>query len=182
MKKDDLLKLGLTDESVIEQIIILHGKDIEKHKQGLATTQAELTNVQSQLTEAQQMVAGFQGLDIEAIKKSATDWQVKAEQAQAESAKQIAQIKFDHAMENALRGAKAKNAKAVRALLDESGLKIKEDGSIDGLSDQLDKVRAENDYLFESDKVTPKIVSGGTGKSTTNDVLVSAARKAAGLE
>lgn len=181
MKKEDLTKLGLTDEALIEQIIILHGKDIEGHKTKLSTAQAEADALKKQLGEANSQIESFKGMDIEGVKKSADEWKTKAEQAQAEAAAQVAGLKFDHALDGALTGAKAKNAKAVRALLDPSLLKLADDGSISGLKEQLEKIKSDNDYLFDSETPLPKVVVGGNNKSVITDSVVLAARKAAGL-
>lgn len=182
MNAEDLKKLGLDDEEVIQKIIVLHGKDIEKNKTSLATAQAELDGVKKQLAEANTQIESFKGMDVEGVKKSADEWKAKAESSQAEAAAQIQSLKFDHALEGALTGAKAKNAKAVRALLDMNALKLNEaDGSIVGLDEQIKKIMSESDYLFESETVTPKIVTGGQPKTVITDATVLAARKAAGL-
>jgi len=120
-------------------------------------------------------------LDPEALQKAADDWKVKAETAQAEATSQIAALKFDHALDGALSGAKAKNVKAVRALLNTELLKLADDGSVSGLKEQLEKIKSENDYLFESDTPTPKVVVGGNPKNVLSDSMVLAARRAAGL-
>lgn len=180
MNKKDLTDLGIA-EDVAEKIIVLHGKDIESHKQKLATAQAELDGVKAQLTEAGTTIEGFKKLDVEGIKVAANEWKAKAEQAQADAAKQITSLKFDHALDGALAGAKAKNAKAVKALLQSDILKLQEDGSIMGLKEQLETIKSENDYLFESEVPTPKVVLGGQNKSVISDAVVDAARKAAGL-
>ena len=66
--------------------------------------------------------------------------------------------------------------------MNEADLKLTEDGLV-GLKEQLEKVKPENDYLFESDVPTPKIVSGGGNKPLENqDAVVIAMRKAAGLQ
>jgi predicted nucleic acid-binding Zn-ribbon protein len=182
MKREDLTKLGLTDDAVIDAIMAANGKDIESHKAKLVTAQAELDGVKTQLTEAGTTIEGFKKLDVEGIKAAANEWKVKAEQAQADSVKQLSALKFDHALDGALTGAKARNAKAVKALLDMNNLKLNEtDGSIIGLDDQLKKVKETSDYLFESDTPTPRIVVGGNNKSVMSDAVVDAARKAAGL-
>jgi hypothetical protein len=97
--------------------------------------------------------------------------------AQAE----IVKLKFDHALEGALAEAKAKNPKAVKALLNFENLKLAEDGKIVDLEDQLKAIKTENDYLFESDQPVPRIVSAGQGKAKLSDSMVAAARQAAGL-
>lgn len=181
MKKEDLIKLGIDDETA-QKIIVLHGQDIEGHKTRLSAAQTEADGLKSQLTEANKAIDGFKGMDIEGVKKSADEWKTKAEQAASEAQKQVAALKFDHALNGALSGAKAKNAKAVKALLDMNGLKFNDaDGSVVGLDEQLKKVKETNDYLFESDVPTPKIVTGGNSKSILGDPVVDAARRAAGL-
>src|SRR6185369_7347275 len=158
MKREDLKALGLED-TAIDSIMALHGKDIETHKTGLTTAQAELETLKSQLTEANKQIDSFKSMDIESVKKSADEYKAKFEQATSESAKQVAELKFNHALESALTTAKAKNPKAVQALLSKDALKFNEaDGSIIGLKDQLDKIKSENDYLFTDETPAPKIV------------------------
>jgi len=183
MKREDLKKLlgESAAEDVVDKIMALHGKDVEDHKTKLSTAQTELDGLKKQLTEAGETIEGFKKLDIDGVKKSADDWKAKAEQAEKDAAAQIQQLKFEHALDGALTGAKAKNAKAVKALLDSQALKLNEDGSILGLKEQLEKVKSENDFLFESDEPTPKIVAGGKSKSVITDPMLLSARKAAGL-
>lgn len=181
MKREDLTKLGLTDDAVIDAIMAAHGKDIEKHKNAADASKAELESIKTQLTEANTQIEGFKSMDIEAVKKAATDWEAKAKQAEADAATQLAKVKFDHALESSLTGAKAKNVKAVQALLNTETLKLKDDGTIEGLDDQLKEIKSKNDYLFADEKVTPKIVTSTNNKSVIGDATVDAARKAAGL-
>jgi len=143
MKREDLKKMELADE-VIDQIMALHGKDVESHKSKLVTAETTADGFKTQLGEANKTIEGFKGMDIEGVKKTADDWKLKAETAQTESAKQLSDLKFDHALDGALTGAKAKNAKAVRALLKADDLKLAEDGSIVGLNEQLEKIKSEN--------------------------------------
>lgn len=110
------------------------------------------------LNEANAQIEGFQSMDIEAIKQSAAEWKEKAEQAEKDAAQRIADMQFEHILDGELSGAKAKNAKAVRALLDMEGLKLN-DGKIIGLSEQLDKIKAENDYLFEGEAQPPQFTA-----------------------
>jgi len=180
MKREDLIKLGV-DEDVVDKIMALHGKDIEDHKSKLATAQTERDGLKAQLADANTAIEGFKKLDVDGIKAAADDWKAKAEQAEKAAAEQIQALKFEHALDGALTGAKAKNAKAVKALLNSADLKLNEDGSILGLKEQLEKIKSEADYLFESDAPTPKIVAGGKSKSVITDPMILAARKAAGL-
>jgi Asp-tRNA(Asn)/Glu-tRNA(Gln) amidotransferase C subunit len=181
MQRNELEKLGL-EKDAIDQIMALHGRDIEANKAKVSAAEAERDGLKSQLDEAAKAIEGFKALDIEGVKKSADEWKAKAEQAQKDAEKQVYQVRYESALSDALKAAKAKNVKAVRALLNEADLKLTDDGLV-GLKEQLEKVKPENDYLFESDVPTPKIVSGGGNKPIENqDAVVIAARKAAGLQ
>ena len=62
----------------------------------------------------------------------------------------VAQMKRDSAIDSALASAKARNSKAVRALLDEGKLVLNEDGTLSGLKEQIEAVKKENAFLFDS--------------------------------
>ena len=181
MKREELEKLGLEKEA-IDSIMALHGKDIEANKAKASAAEAERDGLKSQLDEAARAIESFKALDIEGVKKSADEWKAKAEQAKVEADKQVYQVRYESALSDALKGAKAKNVKAVRALLNEADLKLTDEGLV-GLKEQLEKIAPENDYLFDSDVPTPKIVSGAGNKPLeVSDAVVIAARKAAGLQ
>jgi predicted nucleic acid-binding Zn-ribbon protein len=163
MKRDDLIKLEIAEE-LVDKIMALHGKSVEKHKADFAAATTELDGLKTQLSEANSAIEGFKKLDIDGVKAAADEWKAKAEQAQADAVAQISKLKFDHALDGALTGAKAKNLTAVKALLKADDLKLSEDGTIIGLEDQLKKIQSENDFLFESENPPPKVVAGGKAK------------------
>ena len=67
------------------------------------------------------------------------------------------EIRFSHAVDNALTKAKAKNLVAVRALLNMDGVTL-EDGKLLGLNEQLEKLMQENSYLFEASEKNPQFI------------------------
>lgn len=194
MKREFLKNLGLTDEQ-IDKIMAENGKDIEKAKgdtakleSDLEAKKTEVETLQGQLKEANKQIEGFKGMDIEGIKKAADDYKQKFEQAEKDAQAKLEKLQFDHALENALRAAKAKNTKAVKALIDLEGLKFNGEEII-GLKDQLEKIQKENAYLFEDAKGVPKIVlpgnGGGGGKDDDNSIgkrLAEQAKQAGALE
>lgn len=181
MKKQDLIELGIA-EDVAEKVIIAHGKDIESHKSKLATLQTEADTLKTQLAEAGTTIEGFKKLDVDGIKAAADEWKAKAEKAQTDAAAQLAAVKFDHALESALTGAKAKNPKAVQALLSTDALKDANGEFIaERFTEQLEKIKSENDYLFADVKEPPKIITGGNNQSVVGDAFDVAMRKGAGL-
>ena len=180
MKREDLEKLGLSKEQV-DSIMGLHGADIETHKTKINDLTANQNSLATQLGEANKQIESFKGLKVEEIQKAADEWKVKYETATKEAADNLTKVKFDHALESALNGAKAKNLKAVRALLSTDQLKLKDDGTLEGFEDQLTKIKAENDYLFTDAKETPKIVSNANNQTVIGDPLEAAMRRGAGL-
>ena len=190
MNKKDLLDLGL-DEDAVQKIIIMHGKDIEKHKADFEARDNEAKALAAQLEEAGQTIESFKAMDVDAIKAAAEEWKSKAELAQQEAEQKITAVKFDHALQDALREAKARNPKAVKALLDLEKIKLSDEGGLEGLEEQLTAVKTDNDFLFESvapaedddddDDPEPRIVSKTANHGILDDPIVSAARKASGL-
>ena len=82
---------------------------------------------------------------------------------------QIRQMKVDSAIDSALSGAKARNHKATRALLDEAKITVADDGSIAGLAEQIEALKAENAFLFDIDQPKggdPAPSWGGSGQKT----------------
>lgn len=167
MKREFLKELGLTDEQ-IDKIMSENGKDVEKAKGDLSTKETELASVKEQLETANSKIEEFKEMDVEGIKAAAEDYKTKYEEAQNKSKEELEKLKFEHKIESALSGAKAKNIKAVKALLDMEGLKLNGD-EIVGLNEQLENIKKENSYMFEDDSNTkqdppPFTRPGGKGK------------------
>ncbi|MDM7641092.1 phage scaffolding protein [Leuconostoc citreum] len=179
MNRDTLQKFGLSDEQV-NQVMAEHGKDLEKSKgveSELEQLKQQNTDLTSQITERDKQLKDLSG---KADGNEELQTQIKALQDQNKQAKtdyetNIATLKRDGAIELALREAKAKNPKAVRALLDGETIKVDEDG-VHGLKEQLEQLQESDGYLF-SDTSDPqpgiKVVttgnpSGGDGSITPN--------------
>lgn len=181
MKKEDLIKLGLTDDAVIESIMKLHGLDIESHKTKVSDLQLQLEAATKQLTDANSAIEGFKKLNPEQLQAAADEWKTKYETATKEAADSLAKIKFDHALETALTGAKVKNAKTLVPLLSMDKLKLNDDGTISGLDEQIAKIKTENDYLF-SDAKEIKVVTGTKNQPVITDAFEAALLKGAGIK
>ena len=85
-------------------------------------------------------------------------WQEKYEQAAAEHAAQLQQVKFEHLLETAIRDAKGRNAKAICALLDMDQLKA---GEADAVEAAISQLKLQHGYLFEQAGAPP--YAPGTG-------------------
>lgn len=91
--------------------------------------------------------------DVATLKEQITALQTQNAEQAKQYAKAIKQLKLDSAIEAALVGAKAKNVKAVKALLELDKAELAEDGTVKGLSEQLKALAESPDtgFLFDTD-------------------------------
>jgi small-conductance mechanosensitive channel len=197
MKREDLRKLLLGDQTelteaqtvMVDQIMTLHGKDVEKAKGDVGTTQAaleakdaEIAALKQQITDANTQIEAFKGMDIEGVKKAAEEYKAQAEQAQKDAAERVSQVEFNYSLDSALITAKAKDVVSLKPHLDISLLKRNPDGTISGLSEQVEKIKSDKPYLFVDDTPTPAFTTGATPPSaSTTDSFMASAFKAAKL-
>ena len=176
MRREFLKELGLSDEQ-IDKVMTEHGKSVnsmkdelekaKEFKQQVEELQGQLKDRDKQLEELSKKAQGNEELTAEINKlKEANDKAVK------EYEEKLKKQAFDFALERALVAAKARNPKAVKALLDLENIKL--DGEkLLGLEDQLKKLKESDSYLFEEEKKgqPPKIVTPGNpdGGNNTGD-------------
>ena len=159
MTRKQLEDLGLTKEQA-DSVMKINGDDIENAK-GTAST--EIKNLQTEV-EGLKTQVGDRDKQLETLKASAgdnADLKKQIEDLQTENAtakatheSELNQLKIDFAVEKALTGAKAKNIKAVKALLELGEAKLDKDGNVKGLDEQIEKLRSGEDtkFLFEAQK------------------------------
>ena len=73
-------------------------------------------------------------------------WQEKYEQAAAQHAEQLQQVRFEHLLETAIRNAGGRSAKAISALLDVQTLRHGDSGAVEAA---IGAVKQQHAYLFE---------------------------------
>lgn len=135
-------------------------------------------SLETQLTDRDTQLEELKKIDADGLQAKITQLQQENETAKADHQKQLENLQFGYALDSALSASKAKNIKAVKALLDMDGLKLN-DGKVIGLDDQITKIKAENEYLFEGDKKIPQFSASTPG---VPDDSMSAIRAAAGLK
>jgi len=167
MKREYLKELGIEEEA-INNIMAENGKDVEKAKTELITKETELKTLQGQLEQANTQIESFKGLDIEGIKKASDDYKKQYEDTKTKAEKDIADIKFNHDLESMARDYKAKNVKAVLALLDKEALKGSSNRDSD-LKTAFEGLNTSDGYLFGSDEANGtggSLGAGNKGKKT----------------
>ncbi|MBE6723305.1 MAG: hypothetical protein E7572_12700 [Ruminococcaceae bacterium] len=153
MKKEELTALGLTEEQA-DKIFAMHGRDITKLQSTNAAVSAERDNYKAQLDTANTKLTGYD-----------PEWKTKADTAATDAQKQVEAIKFDYALNDALKGAKAKDVTGVKAHLKTDVLKLDGD-SILGLKEQLESVKKDYGFLFDSEEKPPQFSAATPGPST----------------
>ena len=172
MKRDFLKSLGIEDKETIDKILDENSADIGKAK-------GDLDDVKSQLSKAQSDLAK-KTAEFDNLKESTKDYdemaskikQLDLDKAQLVADKKQLEIDLDakvsqilktHAIENSVRDAKAKNTKAVMALLDVEKITYK-DGQLSGISEQLETLKTGEDtsFLFGDVKQVPAGTHVGT--------------------
>ena len=124
-------------------------------------------NYKSQLDDATQKLEGFKGVNVEELQGKISALTDDLASQKAAFDKQLADRDFDDMLNAAITGSKAKNVKAVRALLDLEAIKASKNQSAD-IEAALKKVKEENDYLFTSEEPIDngKFVGGTTSNPT----------------
>lgn len=146
----------------LDKIMAINGSDIEKAKGDTTALNTQITKLTNQITDRDNQLQDLKAksTDNEALTKKIEELETANANAKSEYEKAVADMKRDHAINNSIRDAKAKNVKAVRALLDMD--KIKMDGeTVLGLKDQIDALAQSDAYLFEVDNTNTGGVKGG---------------------
>lgn len=150
MTKEELKALGLNDEQLNKIMAdyqnyipkVQFEQKAEELKQ-LKTEQATITKELDSLKKANKDNTDLTS-QIEQMKTDMTN-------RQKEYDSKIKQMQIDFAVDKSLISAKAKNPKAVKALLDLNNVELEGD-KIKGLEEQLKNIKKSDSYLFEEDK------------------------------
>ena len=151
MKKVEFIALGITEELAAKaekaSLEELKGYvEKSKHDEVVEENKTLKTSVSDRDKQLETLKASA-GDNEELKKQIETMKQQNAEQEKAHKA-ELAQLKLDNAIENALTVAGAKNSKAVKALLDVSKVKLGEDGKLIGWDDQIKAIQKSDAYMF----------------------------------
>lgn len=130
-------------------------KEAKEYKKQVATRDEQISNLKTEYK------------DVEGLKEKVSTLEEENTKKAKEYEDSLKQIKFNNVLDNELKGANAKNTKALKALLDMEKIKLDGDTLI-GLKDQLDALKKESEYLFEKEiKGTSSFNTGGSPADPT---------------
>ncbi|WP_295728642.1 phage scaffolding protein [uncultured Limosilactobacillus sp.] len=169
MKREDLKEMGLNDDQ-IASVMTAYGKEVNPLKEQLDSLTSERDSLQQQVSDRDGQLDDLRknagkNEELEAqIKQLQDDNKANATKYQNELAAKEKSFKI----EGALRDAKAKNVKAVISLIDTDKVSVKKDGTLDGLTDQIDAVKKSDGYLFDTAESKSRINIGGNFSNNDN--------------
>ncbi len=145
------------------------------------STIAQLTD---QLKTATDGLKAFEGVDVDELKGKITKLTNDLEEKDKEWQGKVETMEFDRSIDDAIKSAKGKNAKAIKALLDLEKLKSSSNRDVD-VKAAIEAVAKDNDYLFETED-KPGKYAAGSGKSgvdgSKDSPVIQAFKKGAGIK
>lgn len=177
MKREELKEHGLSEEQ-INFVMAQNSKDVNALNDKINGLTSERDGLQKQIDDRDEQLT--------TLKKSAKDnedlqSQIKQLQNENKTAKQnyqdqLAKQNKSFKIEGALRDAKAKNIKTVLPLIDTEKVSVNDDGTLNGLSEQLDNIKQDNGFLFGEENKTPRVeiknaFQDGNNKSTSDSIV-----------
>nr|PZN07633.1 MAG: hypothetical protein DIU64_12020 [Caldicoprobacter oshimai] len=175
----EILKNAGIEEAKIDEIVGVISKELPKHfipkdkynevAEAKKQLEANLTERDKQLKELAEKVKGNEELE-----KQIKDLQEANKKAKEEYEAKIKNITLDNAIKLALKEHKAKYEDLLVGKFDKSKLTIKEDGTVEGLEEQIKALKENYKDLFEqplkgfSPNNTGDNPSGGEIQQVTN--------------
>lgn len=159
MNKEDLIAMGLTEEQAKKVMDSLDGNFV---------TKARFNEINEENKTLKKSVSD-RDKQLEDLKKSSgdnaalqqiSDLQKQNADQQKAHDEELAKLKLDNAVEIALSGAKARNGKAVKAMLDMSKVKLGEDGKLSGFDEQIEALKKSDSYMFDVQQQTQQQFTG----------------------
>ena len=150
MKKEDLIALGLTEEQA-EKVLNANSEQLKdfvpySRFKELIDDKNELKKQISERDKQLETLKNSTG-DVEALKNTIKQLQNENKATKEQYEANISKIKLENAIDNALGNAKAKNSKAVRALLDMEKIKFEND-NLSGLNEQIEALKEAEDLIL----------------------------------
>lgn len=164
MNKQKLISMGVSEDLAESIMKELNGSFIPKTRfdevnELKKSYQEQLKERDAQLEQLKKDVG-----DSDELRKQIETLQNDNKANEEKFNAQIKQMKIDTAIDKALTEAKAKNLKAVKALLDTTDAELLEDGTIKGLSEKIKGLSEsqETSFLFDSSD-TPNKTNSHSG-------------------
>lgn len=180
MKKEELQKLGLTEEQ-INEVFKMNGLDVNGAKGELENAKKELENYKAQFTSTQAELKKLQELKPEELSKQVSDLNEKLASQKADFEKQIADRNFNDLLAKTVTTAGGREAKAIMPFLDIEALKASKNQEAD-IKTAIEAVKSEHDYLFASTEPVKNAVSSTASNANASNTALDFAKSVMGIK
>jgi len=158
MKKEDLIKLGL-DEEIAQKVADAFAEYLKGFipKSRFDEVNEAKKQLEKDIKTRDEQLEALKKIDAEGLKAEIEKLQNENKAAKEKYEAELKQLQLNNAVERTLIAAKAKNIKAVKALLDLEKLEL--DGeTVKGLDEQVKKLQESDDskFLFDIDAKSNK--------------------------
>lgn len=158
MKKEDLIKLGLTEE-LAQKVADAFAEYLKGFipKSRFDEVNEAKKQLEKDIKTRDEQLEALKKIDAEGLKAEIEKLQKENKAAKEKYEVELKQLQLNNAVEKTLIAAKAKNIKAVKALLDLEKLEL--DGeTVKGLDEQVKKLQESDDskFLFDIDAKSNK--------------------------
>lgn len=168
MKREDLEKIGLSEEQVNEVMKLksIAMSEIDTLNNKITQLNNEKVNLQKQMEDANKEIQSYKDMDIESIKKSADDWKTKYEEMEAnQKAEKEKSIRNErtNAFFNDIKFASESAKAGVIAEFNAKDFKYDEEtNKFLGASEWLNDLKVKDSGAFLSDVANPKFTTTAT--------------------
>lgn len=165
LKRDMLVEAGITDKSVIDNIMQAYGAGIENAKsQAKSELQAENESLKQQLEQQSQALNDLQAKEgaSEELKQQLTDLQAKFDTYKSEYETNLAKVTKSNAIRLALKDVNAHNSDDLAKFINFDEIELDEAGK-PKLDKVVEELKTTSPYLFKQEEQAsqPKIFAGG---------------------
>ena len=168
MKREFLQNFKVGDQPLPKEVI---DAILDEHSRSIGSIKTENENLKTQLQTAKDGLKAFEGVDVKDLQGQITKLQQDLADKDAAHQTELANMAFDRKLEDAITGAKGKNAKAIKALLDVDALKASKNQDAD-IKAAMDALQKDSGYLFgdvgNPPPYSPGAGTGGSGGGSEN--------------
>jgi chromosome segregation ATPase len=178
MKREFLKDLELSDE-VVDKIMAENGKDINNLKGQMTSLTQERDGLKGQVSDRDNQIKelGEQAGNSQKLQDQIAGLQQKIKTNDETAASNLLKVKQDNAIQNFLKDAGVRDVRAITPFIDDDIVKYDADkNELAGLSEQVEKLKTDHDYLFEPQdggkpgvNVTIKGNPNGTTETKTDE-------------
>ncbi len=174
--REDLRNIGVED-SKVEEVMSLHGKDVQQLQSNLDVLKEKKQSAEQEVKLYKERVEE-QNTKLEELRNQVNSGEdlnekVKAlqeanSQKDEQHKQEMNKVKLRYEIDKELDRTGARNKVAVMALVDQENVSLSDENGVQGLSEQLEKLKETDSYLFNDDNSQSSNQGGGNGSNEQN--------------